>query len=254
MAIEIPENFRGKPIKGAIDRVLAKQEVKTQPTTPINQPTSLDISANIDPEQYLQVPDTNYVIALEQSHHNMDYKDTHKAVLKQGLYVPTPDVFMKHFVNVVNAKNKGNPIFDARNHRISRDKIDELYRKLTSNCWVWLNAKFVGNTLEEVIGIDSTDNLQVKDCSIEPCLQENGYVDLEFNKQGLATKKSGKQNYSQGQNIYFYYPRDKSVAGFDADSGRAYLYCNWIPDDRYDTLGVFACCEATQKKSGAKSK
>ncbi len=73
----------------------------------------------------------------------------------------------------------------------------------------------------------------------------DSYINFSFNKQGLASKsaKSSKQDYVQGKNIYFWYPRKDNVAGFGADSGRAYLYCDGIPSSTDSALGVYGCAE-----------
>ena len=82
--------------------------------------------------------------------------------------------------------------------------------------------------METVIGIDSKGNLLTQKTSLEQCLMKDCYAEFEFNNQGLAIKKSKNQNYKQGDNIYFSYPRENYVARFDAGSGGAGLCCGGV--------------------------
>ncbi len=66
---------------------------------------------------------------------------------------------------------------------------------------------------------------------LEECLMENCRVDLKsFNKQGLPTK--------EGDDFNYWYPGDNSVAGFDASSDRADLYCGRSPRGSSAARGV----------------
>lgn len=57
----------------------------------------------------------------------------------------------------------------------------------------------------------------------------------------MSNTKSRKQEYKQGKNIYYWYPRKNSVARFYAGSGRALLYCYGNSSGSDPTLGVFTC-------------
>ncbi|MEK6872976.1 MAG: hypothetical protein AABW90_03110 [Nanoarchaeota archaeon] len=59
-----------------------------------------------------------------------------------------------------------------------------------------------------------------------------------IDSQGLATKKSKNQNYKQGENIYFWYPRENHVAGFRTGFYRANLYCDGDPSGSDASLGI----------------
>ena len=86
---------------------------------------------------------------------------------------------------------------------------------------------------------------------LEDCLMKDGYVNFDFNSQGLPTSKSKNQNYKQGKNINFWYPRDGKVARFIVSSDIANLNCYYTdPDVSYVSLGVFPCAEGAMKKSG----
>jgi hypothetical protein len=74
---------------------------------------------------------------------------------------------------------------------------------------------------------------------LEPYVKENCYVDLaSFNRQGMPTRKSAQQEYKFGENIFYYFPVNGTIAGFWADSGWAGLFCDWDPSSSHESLGV----------------
>ena len=198
-------------------------------------------------------------------YNNLDYEKTHFKLLENGLYMPSPAIFMTHFNNVMNAYNRKSKLVDGIGDEINGNELDDIYKHLTKNhiasygepdkagAWAWLNSKFKNENkkwnVEIVEGIDNQGNLIIKSSPLEDCLKEDCFVDLDFNSQGLAIRKSKKQNYEQGKNIKFWYPRNGAVAMFIADSDRAGLYCSWDPGYSYPSLGVFACAEGTAQKN-----
>jgi hypothetical protein len=225
---------------------VAPEEVKVEQAKEENQTPAPLINTNLNPDNYLQIPNTNEIIAINQSHGNLNYEEVHKTLLSEGLKVPTPDLFMKHFINVINSYNKKTQLITASGNPLGKKQTGELYEKLTHDCWTWLNAKFVKGKgclsldLETITGINKDGTLKKIVEPLEECMDRDTYVQLNFNRQGLTKFADVSQKYSQGKNIYFFYPRKGAVARFDADSGRASLDCNGDPDSRYAGLGVFA--------------
>jgi len=196
---------------------------------------------------------------------NKNYENAHKFVLTNGLYVPTPAIFMPHFRNVVRAyetrnQKKPNFLLDGNGNPVTGKELEEIYMHLTKDyistystgengAWTWLNARFVQGTgfdnidLETITGIDKKGNLVTSKTPLEDCLMENAYVNLDFNSQGLAKSRFNKQEYQQGKNIYFSKPIENSVAGFCAYSDGAILDCYWYPAGGYSSLGVFTSTE-----------
>lgn len=151
---------------------------------------------------------------------------------------------MKHFVDVIDAYNKKSQLITASGKPLGKKQVGELYERLTHDCWMWLNAGFpkgkgfLDLDLETIAGIDAKGELIKTTAPLEACLKQDVYVALDFNKQGLAKSAHSAQEYKQGENIKFWYPRQNAVAGFDADSGRANLGCSRDPDSRFASLGV----------------
>ncbi len=196
---------------------------------------------------------------------NKNYEDTHKFVLSNGLYVPTPAIFMPHFTNVVKAyetRNQKNPnlLLDGNENPITGKELEDIYMHLTKDhistystgqngAWTWLNARFVQGTgfnnmdLETITGIDKQGNLIVNKTPLDNCEWSDSYINLDFNSQGLAKSKFAKQEYSQGKNVYFYRPRLNFVARFIALSGRVDFVCFRGATFADPSLGVFTSTE-----------
>jgi len=167
-------------------------------------------------------------------------------------------LFLPYFVTIRDAKDGKITLYDSNNNPLPKDEAEDIYKHLTSDhinggAWSWLDAKFVENNGKLEI---HTDHRVVNGSltagtkeTLMDCLREEVYVDLAHTKQGLPIVKSGNQEYKQGKNIYYYYPRDGRVAGFVADSGRAYLDCGGDPSGSLSSLGVVACAEGTRVKN-----
>ena len=199
-----------------------------------------------------------------QDHNNLNYGNTHIKLLNNGLYMPTPYIFMNFFKQVISAYDNKTKMYTAKGKQLSTQEITDMYKHLTKNhidiykannpgAWTWLNGKFIQDVnteefdLETVIGLNN-NQLVIKKEKLKSCLNEDCFVKLDFNNQGLALQKDPKQKYHQGTNIYFWSPVDGRVARFDANSDRAYLLvCLRNPSGSIPALGVFGSCEATQK-------
>jgi hypothetical protein len=254
------------------------QPTSQHPTPNVTQsivsPSPIAVS-NINPKDYIQVGMNglhgNPVLISKYEvtgANGKNYEDTHKFVLNQGLYMPTPQIFMTYFNRVMTAYAGSSKLFDGNGSEIKGSELEDLYLHLTKNhknrygnsgvgTWTWLNAKFVNGIgfrnldLETVVGLGN-GTLQTKTAPLEQCGWDDEFVNLDFNSQGLAKTKSKSQKYNQGSNIYFWFPREGCVARFGADSGRADLSCDRDPSDSYSSLGVYACAEGAQNSGGKK--
>ena len=244
----------GKPEKDT-------EEVEQQP---VIKSVEFDIK---DPRNFIQLGikglyGNNVLISKFElpGYNHLNYEDTHIKLLRNKLYMPNPRIFMYFFNKIMQAQNDKAPLFNAENSKISEEDVMNIYLHLTKNhiaiydpeklgAWTWLNGKFSesdhGWGLETVIGLGN-NKLLTKSENLEPCISNDCYVDFtNLNNQGLPNEnaKSKIEKYNQGENVYYFYPRDGSVAGFGASSGRANLYCNWGPRGSSSGLGVFGCAE-----------
>jgi len=251
--IKIPDKWGSIPLSEAF-----KEDDDKKTDLPQQQGKVLQVNANIDPSEYVRIPSTDILIARKEKFQNLNWEDTHYKLAENGLFMPAPALFIKYFSDVISAREKKLKIYDGNNKELSKDEIQKLYNYLTEKqSWhgSWLDAKFVkmGSNLEletehKVILNKGKKELQGKRYPLEKCLTEDCFAELKFNKQGLAVEKSKKQDYKQGENIYFWYPREGQVARFGANSDRANLNCNRNPTNTNSVLGVFSCYGELNKK------
>lgn len=267
MAFKIPQiGFGGKPVEGSLGRILDKSQETTQ-AQPISPASFSGVTASMtDPTQYVRVDPLGILIGKREIHKGLNWEQTQYKLSDEGLFMPSPRVFMTHFMNARKAAEGQATLYDGNNRPLVKSEAEELWDYLSSttrgnmgNCWTWLNARFTQNSNELVMAEyrcdPITNNLQPTNSAsigLTNYVKENGaLVDLDFNNQGLPVRKSRANNYVQGQNIYFWQPIVDKVARFDADSSRALLNCSGDPRVSNSALGVFPCAEGTgAQKSG----
>ena len=232
---------RKKTANPEMQKIPVEQEEKEQIKPEIN----IDIK---NPQDYVIVPNTNILIAKKETFKGLNWNDTHFKLAENGLFMPAPKLFTDYFQSVIRAEQGKEKLYDGAGNLLKSQEVNEIYKYLTTDynkgCWTWLDALFKQESDKwKVISNHKVVNNKLvgQPNDLEKCLMEDCFCDLDFNKQGLAISKSKSQSYSQSNNIYFWHPRNNAVARFNADSGRAYLYCYGGPDDRDDSLGVFAC-------------
>ena len=223
-------------------------------STQLADPVSLNVRANINKSDYVRIPGKNILIRKEEIFRGKNWTDTHYELSENGLFMPSPSIFIPYFLNVKNASEGKLKLYDGNNHEFPRNDVENIWKYLTNEhrngCWAWLDSLF---TLENNAWYIEQDHravvkgknkeLQGTKSQLEQCLREDAYVNLDFNKQGLPKTKSSNQKYSQGNNIYYWHPRDKFFARFYAYSGMASLDCYRSPANSNSELGVFACAE-----------
>ena len=256
--MKLPDKIFGIETSKAYQDYLERAEKKEESK---GHSERLNIRADINPEDYIRIPNTNVVIARQETNKGLKWEDTHYALADNGLFMPTPDLFMPYFIQVRDASQGKVKLYTADNKEIPRDEIEDLWKYLSSGhrngCWTWLNAKFQklpqsnnwGTELDCRVNFSGTEKkLTGSSGFLEDCIREDCFVDLEFNKQGFPTKKSQDQKYKQGENIYYWHPRNNAVAWFLADSGWADLNCSRSPGDSVASLGVFSCADLGDKR------
>jgi len=150
----------------------------------------------------------------------------------------------RQYIDLFLLLKSGN-VLDGNTARVSKSDIesmlDEMLGKRDPWRGEWASNRFrdVGGTLNIIYPIFKGGKWQEAIEPLEHYVKENCYVDLaSFNKQGMPTRKSAQQEYKFGENIYFWYPSDGTVAGFGADSDRAGLGCGGGPSFSLESLGV----------------
>ncbi len=244
MKFKIPDTIFGQKVEGSIERVLKGQEKQAESP----KPSKTAAPANINLKDYVQIPNSGILISKYEQFKGLNWSDTHAELQKNGLFMPAPAVFMPYFLNVADAYQGKSNLYDAEGTQLKGKELEDIYLHLTKDhinngAYSWLDAYFEKQGNDFYI---LTENKQKKE-KLENCIQEDCFVDFNLNKQGIPTSKSKNQEYEQGKNIYYWYPRDGGVAGFCAGSGRASLCCCRDPGDAVASLGVRACREAAVK-------
>jgi hypothetical protein len=248
--IIIPDNFRGKPIQGSIDKVLAGAS-KPRNVAPQTQPAPVAVNIK-NPEEYVFLPARSYgnysypntAISLARVHNGKNWFDAHKALSTEGKYMPT----VRQFVDFVNILKSGKAV-DVSGRPINKSVTDTTLEdifKLGNYRGRWLDADFKvvnGNLyMNYSHRVDNQGNLVPANKELLlPCLMSDRKpgIDLDdwlanANVQGLP-----QDNVKQGSIWYWAPMRDnKSVAGFGADSGGAVLGCGRNASFTNSSLGV----------------
>ena len=228
-----------------------------------NAQQPLNIPANIAKADYIRIPQQGILISKKELYKGDQFKyNWEKSIFtlqENGLYMPSPAIFMNHFMNVKNAAEGKSSLQDGNGRNIPRNEAQNLWQYLSSTnrsqfngetCWTWLDAFFKHDktsgiymeTDHSVVAQGRKKVLQGKKLTLDAHItNQDGWAELSFNKQGLANKPSSQNGYIQGSNMYFWYPRKNQVAWFYADSGWAGLDCDRDPTGTNSSLGVFAC-------------
>ena len=241
MIIKIPDQFMGKPIEGAMEKIL---NGSPSPVTvsPVQVAPPRTNAPNLN--GYVYVPSINLYVAKNRDLNGLTWNQATDKIYNQGVNVagqraemPTPFEFMSYLKHISAGPVKGLP--ESERQEIINDIL-----KVGNYRGNWLNAKFVkrakgfNNLGIETFSFDASGKATKNIIPLEQCLWQDGWADINsMNNQGLLTKSYGS-SYEQGKNAHFWYPRENAVAVFDAGSDRANLSCDGDPDNSYFSLGV----------------
>jgi len=245
--------------------ITAASQSTNAPNTPTQQAPSTEpiiTTANINPRAYIQIPQSPLVIALEETHKGKNFYNTLDDLAAENLSMPTPGIFMRHWLNVHQAAiKKTRKLYYANGNTVLEEDVQDLWKYMSSDhrdgCWTWLNALYgldknewyVKTNLKTLSVLDGEKYLDGNRSTLILPIQKNCYVTLNFNDQGMPITKSLLDNYKQGENIHFIRPpTDESVARFFAGTIGANLDCGRHPSNSSDSLGVFACANLGETK------
>ncbi|MBI3623034.1 hypothetical protein HY212_03060 [Candidatus Pacearchaeota archaeon] len=218
--IIIPETFMGAPVKGAIERVLSQKPAAAQIITPTIAPVG----------KFIYVPETKLYFAKQRAHTNLDWYNTHKALINEGLRMPTIPEFIGYLKYL-----KENP--SAENTQIYNE-ITQVRDPWRAN---WLDAYFEQrNDGFYILTHNKTKAEKLEDCLMKdktPGINLDSWLN-DSTSQGLPKQKIDKGD------LYYWHYTNGAVAGFGAGSGRASLDCSRGPSGGDPSLGVFAVSES----------
>ena len=183
--------------------------------------------------QLIYVPELDLHFTEERILLGKNWQTTKDTLKTQGMAMPTPfqfRAFLKH-------------LRDSKEHQELYNEITEVRDPYRAE---WLNARF--KEREDGMYIISEDALikgkyEDQEIKLDNCLMQDGYTSrcISLDEYLNSTTPHGlpPANIPNG-NLNYWYPGDKSVAGFGSDSFWAGLYCGWVPGGSDSTLGVFA--------------
>jgi hypothetical protein len=225
--------------------LLKRIEQQSAPVVPevseIPNVTPDDNPAQVTPTNgWLYVPSIGMEFSPTLEGLGSNFYDAHKLARGKGFVMPSP---AETWALIFEAKaNLSKPEFR---------KIYEFFTEKTpQNTWhgEWQDAYFKEEKgkmymhgsgrfnnkgeLEFLTGVDITGTYLAKD----------GYANISqrtnITPQGLCKTKDSRDDYVKGENMYFWYPRNNSVARFDAFSDWAGFYCIGVPSGSGSSLGV----------------
>src|SRR3989344_2687441 len=164
----------------------------------------INARANINQQDYIRVPNTDTLISRAEQHKGLDWNNAHYNLADNGLFMPTPALFLPYFVNVRDATQGKITLYTADNKPVPRDEAEDLWKYLSSGhrggCWTWLDAQFKNTSQKGIIEanhrVEGSGNDRRLDGSskfLEDHVGEDCFVGLNFNSQGLPTQKSATQ-------------------------------------------------------------
>ncbi len=212
--------------------------------------------ANIpNPDKYIILPGASYsnyayptmLVAMDRTHQGKDWFDCHKLLAKKGDSMLT----LRQYADFLRLLKSGN-VLDGRAQRLSKSKVeailDDIIAVRNPARAEWLDADF--KVKNNVLHINHSHNVDNKGNVVPQyseallsCIMENKApgIDLEdwiskANSQGLPPVSVKKGS------LYYYFPLNdnNSVAGFGANSVRAFLGCGRDPSGTDSNLGVRA--------------
>ena len=209
-------------LKGLDNLRVAYELERAEPTQRNEQnETSLNLE-----KDFIKLPSGIYV-AKEKTLHGKNWFDSHKALQEQGKRMLIPLEFVEFL-------------------KYTRENFPEIYRDVTEVRSPWraehLDAYFekrkdglyilTGNkTKEEKLDEDTLMEDRIPGISLDD------YIDRAHTSQGLPRRDVKKGN------LYFWHPRNVSVASFLASDGRANLLCVRYLQARGFVIGVRAVAQ-----------
>ena len=185
------------------------------------------------------------LIPFERTHLGDSWEDCTTPILlaKEQGYMPTIRQHLD-FLELI----KSGEAFDEYGNKIDSKRLQDLFDEITAvrNPWraEWLDAKF-GNGTITYHSIERDGTVKPVTENLSDCLMadKNPGISLDSwlktaNSYGLPT-----ENTEDGK-LYYWFPRNGSVAWFSASSGRASFNCGRNGSDRDASLGV----RVTRKK------
>jgi len=214
--------------------------------------------------QYVKIPGTKVLINPNVGKEFYGpWEEAHFKLSEKGLFMPTPSLFAKYFVGVVNSAKGDSRLYNGLGEILPKGTAEVLYHDLIQSKSTWLDALFVKGSGYKNLDIKTNHRAIIEGerkgligsrMPLEECLMEEGLAKLEFNSQGLPTKKedgTGDPSDEESQ-PWFIPPKEGKVAVYTVDWQNNFYSCNQdLPLDPIkgdtDNVTVFPCLEMNKQ-------
>jgi len=221
--IILPNEIFGRPVKGAMERILAKD------SQPIQQPQPRQGNMP-DLNGFVYVPTTGLYVQKEKQLHGKNWAQTQEELGKQGMKPPTIEELRQFLIYLKQNPNPENT---------------QIYNEITQvrNPWrsEWLDAKFEksGKDMHIIYHAFDGNSIVEKNEKLSGHLTEDKLPGISLEKwlEDATVHGLPKSGIEEGQ-LYYWAPVSGYVAGFFALSGGADLACGGSPDGSCSGLGV----------------
>ncbi len=220
--IIIPKIFGGISIDKAYEDVMASK-------APVPEPAPVTRNAR-RVDGMIHVPEAGIYFAKQRKHLEKAWGETHSLLAAENLRMPTPEEFRRVLKYFKDSQD---------------NELQKLYNEITQvrEPWraEWLDAYFEKRGKEWHI---LTGN-KAKAEKLETCLRKDKTPGINFSSwlEDATSQGLPKANISDGD-LYYWHPRENTVAGFGAGFGWADLYCDRGHDSGDSGLGVFGVADA----------
>jgi hypothetical protein len=222
MGIEIPKKIFGREVEGAMERALAKKN-DNEPESPLT-----DMPSH---EGFEYVSSIGLYVAKEKELFNNDWNQSQTVLHERGDRMPTITEYVA-FINYLRTQNTDE----------AKTILDEIYTVRSPVRREWLDAKFDVNqgNISMDYHIFGSSGIERKTAILSNALMEDKSPGINLDSW-LADNEYGVPKSTIGNgDLWYWHPRNNSVARFDAYSGRTVLNCNRLPSVRNASLGVRA--------------
>ena len=185
--------------------------------------------SNTQTEGLIYVPELDLLFTEERILLGKNYQTTKDTLKDQGIAMPTPFQFralLRHLRDTPEYQELYEGITGVRKPRRAN----------------WINARF--KEKKDGMYMISEDALinneyQNQTLKLDDCLMNNRQISLDEWINSTTPDGLPPTNISYGD-LYYWHPRDESVARFWSDSGGAVLGCYGDPGGLDSVLGVFS--------------
>ena len=184
------------------------------------------------------VPSLNLYVSKQKELHRKNWSDCQSILNERGDRMPTPLEFIE-FLKHLRGKQDSD----------SREILNEIYEIRDPWRAEWLDGRFEVQNGKKMNyhEFDNSGRIVEKSVDLSGVLMQDKIPGVDINSW-LANNQYGlPQAGIKSGDLYYWKPRNGTVARFCAYSVGAGLYCGGVPSNRSDGLGVRAVRRLAQK-------